>query len=137
MAEDFSEVVKTQKEQLAATKKASGLSQKRLERAAELTEQIDALEVMGVNSINYLVFPKTIAMLLYPFVISIAMFLGIIGGMAACVYGGFSTLEDYITGSQLDFIPFHSKVTRYDPLILPCPTPNSAFMPSFFNLILS
>ena len=42
MAEDFSEVVKTQKEQLAATKKASGLSQKRLERAAELTELIDA-----------------------------------------------------------------------------------------------
>jgi len=72
-----------------------------------VTEQIDALEVMGVNSINYLVFPKTIAMLLYPFVISIAMFLGIIGGMAACVYGGFSTLEDYITGVQLDFIPFH------------------------------
>lgn len=72
-----------------------------------VTEQIDALEVMGVNSINYLVLPKTIAMLLYPFVISIAMFLGIIGGMAACVYGGFSSLDDYITGIQLDFIPFH------------------------------
>lgn len=72
-----------------------------------VTEQIDALEVMGVNSINYLVFPKTVAMMLYPFVISIAMFLGIIGGMAACVYGGFSTLEDYIRGVQLDFIPFH------------------------------
>jgi len=70
-----------------------------------VTEQIDALEVMGVNSINYLVFPKMIALTLYPFVISIAMFLGIIGGMAACVYGGFSTLEDYITGIQLDFIP--------------------------------
>ena len=72
-----------------------------------VTEQIDALEVMGVNSINYLVFPKMIALTLYPFVISIAVFLGIIGGMAACVYGGFSTLEDYITGIQLDFIPFH------------------------------
>ena len=72
-----------------------------------VTEQIDALEVMGVNSINYLIFPKTVAMMLYPFVISIAMFLGIIGGMAACVYGGFSTLEDYIRGVQIDFIPFH------------------------------
>ena len=72
-----------------------------------VTEQIDALEVMGVNSINYLVFPKTVAMMLYPFVISIAMFLGIIGGMAACVYGGFSTLEDYIRGVQIDFIPYH------------------------------
>ena len=72
-----------------------------------VTEQIDALEVMGINSINYLVFPKTIALLLYPFAISIAIFLGILGGMAACVYGGFTTLEDYITGMQMDFIPFH------------------------------
>ena len=61
-----------------------------------VTEQIDALEVMGINSVNYLVFPKTIALLLYPFVISIAMFLGIIGGMAACVYGGYSSYEDYV-----------------------------------------
>ncbi|MEO8933380.1 MAG: ABC transporter permease [Xanthomarina sp.] len=72
-----------------------------------VTEQIDALEVMGINAINYLVFPKFIALMLYPFVISIAMFLGIIGGMIACIYGGFSTLEDYIIGIQLDFIPFH------------------------------
>ncbi|WP_456440918.1 MlaE family ABC transporter permease [Psychroserpens sp.] len=72
-----------------------------------VTEQIDALEVMGINALNYLVFPKFIALMLYPFVISIAMFLGVIGGMAACVYGGFSTLEDYITGVQTDFIPFH------------------------------
>ena len=34
-----------------------------------VTEQIDALEVMGINSINYLVFPKVIALLLYPFLI--------------------------------------------------------------------
>jgi len=72
-----------------------------------VTEQIDALEVMGINSINYLVFPKVIALFLYPFVISIAMFLGIIGGMAACVYGGFSSFEDYVIGVQMDFIPFH------------------------------
>ena len=72
-----------------------------------VTEQIDALEVMGINSVNYLVFPKTVALLLYPFVISIAMFLGIIGGMAACVFGGYSTFEDYVTGVQMDFLPFH------------------------------
>jgi phospholipid/cholesterol/gamma-HCH transport system permease protein len=72
-----------------------------------VTEQIDALEVMGINSVNYLVFPKTIALLLYPFVISIAMFLGIIGGMAACVFGGYATFEDYVTGIQTDFMPFH------------------------------
>lgn len=72
-----------------------------------VTEQIDALEVMGINAINYLVFPKFIALTLYPFVISIAMFLGIVGGLAACVYGGYGTFEDYIDGVQLDFIPFH------------------------------
>lgn len=72
-----------------------------------VTEQIDALEVMGINSINYLVFPKFIALMLYPFIISIAMFLGIMGGLAACVFGGYSTYEDFITGVQLDFIPFH------------------------------
>ena len=72
-----------------------------------VTEQIDALEVMGINAINYLVFPKFIALMLYPFVISIAMFLGIVGGMAACVFGGYSSLDDYIIGVQTDFIPFH------------------------------
>ncbi|MCF6308240.1 MAG: ABC transporter permease, partial [Flavobacteriaceae bacterium] len=41
------------------------------------------------------------------FAISIAIFLGIVGGMAACVYGGFTKLEDYINGVQLDFVPFH------------------------------
>jgi phospholipid/cholesterol/gamma-HCH transport system permease protein len=39
-----------------------------------VTEQIDALEVMGVNSLNYLVFPKIIALLMYPFLIGISMF---------------------------------------------------------------
>ncbi|WGD35209.1 ABC transporter permease [Olleya sp. YS] len=72
-----------------------------------VTEQIDALEVMGINSLNYLVFPKFIALTLYPFVISISMFLGIMGGLAACVYGGYASMPDYIEGIQLDFKPFH------------------------------
>ena len=72
-----------------------------------VTEQIDALEVMGINSINYLVFPKVIALLFYPFAIAVGMFLGILGGMAACVYGGYSTLADYILGLQTDFDTFH------------------------------
>jgi phospholipid/cholesterol/gamma-HCH transport system permease protein len=72
-----------------------------------VTEQIDALEVMGINSLNYLVFPKITALLLYPFVIAIAMFLGILGGWVAGVYGGFSTSDAFIQGLQEDFIPFH------------------------------
>ncbi len=72
-----------------------------------VTEQIDALEVMGINSLNYLVFPKIVAMLMYPFVIAIAMFVGIFGGYIAGVYGGFVSSSEFITGLQEDFIPFH------------------------------
>ena len=72
-----------------------------------VTEQIDALEVMGVNSLNYLVFPKLVAILLYPFVIGISMFLGIFGGYIAAVYGGFATSTEFIDGIQINFVPFH------------------------------
>lgn len=72
-----------------------------------VTEQIDALEVMGINSLNYLIFPKFIAMLFYPFAIAIGMFLGILGGLAACVYGGYTSVDDYIMGVQMDFDTFH------------------------------
>lgn len=72
-----------------------------------VTEQIDALEVMGVNSLNYLVFPKIVALFLYPFVIGVAMFLGIFGGYLAAVYGGFATSTEFIAGLQVEFVPFH------------------------------
>jgi phospholipid/cholesterol/gamma-HCH transport system permease protein len=72
-----------------------------------VTEQIDALEVMGVNTYNYLIFPKIVALSLYPFVIGISMFLGIFGGYIACVYGGWTSSTEFIEGIQLDFIPFH------------------------------
>ncbi len=72
-----------------------------------VTEQIDALEVMGINSVNYLVFPKIISMLLLPLVINFSMFLGILGGYAATIYGGFSSSADFIEGIQLDFRPYH------------------------------
>lgn len=72
-----------------------------------VTEQIDALEVMGINSLNYLVFPKIIALLFFPFVIVISMFLGIFGGWVAGVYGGFVNSVDFVNGLQEDFIPYH------------------------------
>jgi phospholipid/cholesterol/gamma-HCH transport system permease protein len=62
---------------------------------------------MGVNSLNYLVFPKIIALLLYPFLIGISMFLGVFGGWLASVYGGFTASSDFIDGVQIDFDPFH------------------------------
>lgn len=72
-----------------------------------VTEQIDALEVMGVNSLNYLVFPKLVSLILYPFVIGISMFLGIFGGYLAGVYGGFASDTEFINGIRVEFVPFH------------------------------
>lgn len=72
-----------------------------------VTEQIDALEVMGVNSLNYLVFPKITAFMLYPFVITVSIFLGIVGGWMAGVYGGFIGSNEFLDGIQREFIPFH------------------------------
>jgi len=72
-----------------------------------VTEQIDALEIMGVNSLNYLVFPKIIAMLLYPFVVAIGMYVGILGGWMAAVFGGHTSSSEFVEGLQLDFISFH------------------------------
>ena len=45
-------------------------------------------------------------MLFYPFVIIIAMFLGIVGGYMAGVYGGFASSDQFIAGLQDSFIPF-------------------------------
>lgn len=71
-----------------------------------VTEQIDALEVMGINPLNYLVFPKIIALLFYPFVITVAMFVAIFGGFVAMTFAGVSS-EAFISGIQMDFDPFH------------------------------
>lgn len=75
-----------------------------------VTEQIDALEVMGVNSLNYLVFPKTIATLFfYPLLVLIAMFLGIAGGWAAGLITDLFYSVDYIDGIRLEFDPYYIK----------------------------
>ncbi|WP_299051183.1 ABC transporter permease [uncultured Polaribacter sp.] len=72
-----------------------------------VTEQIDALEVMGINSLNHLVLPKVLATIFfYPFLITLGMFLGIFGGWTAGYISGLFAGVDYIVGIQLDFDPF-------------------------------
>lgn len=68
-----------------------------------VTEQIDALDIMGVNSLNYLVFPKIIALMLYPFLISMAMCLGMYGGYLASTLGGYTTSAEFIEGLKIQF----------------------------------
>jgi len=72
-----------------------------------VTEQIDALQIMGVNSANFLIFPKTIAAMFFnPILIVISMFLGIFGGWLACTASGVITSEDYIEGIRAWFDPY-------------------------------
>lgn len=71
-----------------------------------VTEQIDALDIMGVNSLNYLVFPKILALLFYPFLISMAMFLGILGGYLATTWSEYATSSEFIEGLRLNFRTF-------------------------------
>ncbi len=72
-----------------------------------VTEQIDALEVMGVNALNHLVLPKVIAtVFFYPFIVLLAMFLGIYGGYVAGNLTGLFTSDSYIVGIRTDFKPY-------------------------------
>lgn len=72
-----------------------------------ITEQIDALEVMGINSASYLVLPKIIAaLIMYPLLVILAMFLSIYGGYIAGTLTNIITEQEYIYGIRLDFNPY-------------------------------
>ena len=72
-----------------------------------ITEQIDALEVMGINSASYLVLPKIIAaVIMYPLLVILAMFLSIYGGYLAGTLTNIITEQEYIYGIRLDFNPY-------------------------------
>lgn len=72
-----------------------------------ITEQIDALEVMGLNAVSYLVLPKIIAsLLMFPSLVVIAAFLAMGGGYVAALATGVVTVQDYIYGIQIDFNQF-------------------------------
>jgi phospholipid/cholesterol/gamma-HCH transport system permease protein len=69
-----------------------------------VTEQIDALDIMGVNSAGFLILPKILAgVFIMPFLITISMFLGIFGGWIVCFVTDFVTVPDYIYGIRYDF----------------------------------
>ncbi len=74
----------------------------------QITEQVDALEVMGINSTSYLVLPKVMAaVLVFPMLVVLAMFLSIAGGYVAGTLTGEITAQEYITGIRSDFIPYN------------------------------
>jgi phospholipid/cholesterol/gamma-HCH transport system permease protein len=72
-----------------------------------ITEQIDALEVMGINSISYLVLPKIVAsLLMYPLLVVIAGICGMIGGYLAGTLTGSITPNDYVYGLRSGYNEF-------------------------------
>ena len=73
-----------------------------------ITEQIDALEIMGVNSANYLILPKIIAfVVMIPFLVIFSMALGLVGGYFVSLFTDVISTADYLTGIQYAFIPYY------------------------------
>jgi phospholipid/cholesterol/gamma-HCH transport system permease protein len=73
-----------------------------------VTEQIDALEIMGVNSASYLILPKIIATLIFnPILTLLSIIVGISGGWLAGTMAGVVTSEDFVYGVQYAFIPYY------------------------------
>ena len=73
-----------------------------------VSEQIDALEIMGINTKAYLILPKIVAaLLMIPLLVVIAMALGIIGGRMAGISAGIITGSIYDKGLLEFFVPYN------------------------------
>ncbi|GAB6395673.1 MAG: ABC transporter permease [Bacteroidales bacterium] len=74
-----------------------------------VTEQIDAMEIMGVNSANFLILPKMLGLMIFiPVLVIVSMFTGILGGIAAS-YADVNGLtpSSFEYGLQFFFTPFY------------------------------
>ncbi len=72
-----------------------------------ITEQIDALEVMGINSSSYLVLPKIVAsLLMYPLLVILSGVCAIIGGYLVGTFIEIITPTEYVSGLRFGFNDF-------------------------------
>ncbi|MET3113900.1 phospholipid/cholesterol/gamma-HCH transport system permease protein [Pedobacter sp. CG_S7] len=72
-----------------------------------VTEQIDALEIMGINTPGYLILPKIIAgITMVPMLVIVSMFLSITGGYLGGTLSGAISAADYMLGITTDFNPY-------------------------------
>ncbi|MCK9180432.1 MAG: ABC transporter permease [Bacteroides sp.] len=70
-----------------------------------VTQQVDALEIMGVNSANYLILPKILSMVtMIPILVSFSIFAGIIGAFSTSWFGGIMSATDLEYGLQYSFV---------------------------------
>lgn len=73
-----------------------------------VSEQIDALEIMGINSANYLIFPKIMGLVLFmPVLVTLCTGLGLLGGMGVAKFTSLITVDNFVYGLQYAFIPFY------------------------------
>lgn len=71
-----------------------------------ITEQIDALNVMGINSAAYLVLPKlTAALFFFPLLTLMSMVIGLVGGAITGEVSGMLSMVDYAEGLRIFFKP--------------------------------
>ncbi len=72
-----------------------------------ITEQIDALEVMGINSASYLVLPKIVAsLMMFPLLVIVAAVCSMVGGYLAGTLTEILTPTEYIYGIRYSFNPY-------------------------------
>lgn len=73
-----------------------------------ITEQIDAMEIMGVNSANYLILPKIAAfMCMMPFLVIFSITVGLLGGYCVGIFTNIITTGTYLIGIQYAFVPYY------------------------------
>jgi phospholipid/cholesterol/gamma-HCH transport system permease protein len=73
----------------------------------KVTEQIDSLEIMGINSANYLILPKIVAVVfIFPFLYIISVFFGLLGGLVTGPLVGVISATDYLAGLRYVFVPY-------------------------------
>lgn len=74
----------------------------------KVDEQIDALEVMGINSMGFLALPKIVAgVITIPMLIILSIFLSNVGGIIAGSAAGIMSPDEFIQGSRESFLPFN------------------------------
>jgi len=73
-----------------------------------ITEQIDAMEVMGINSATFLILPRVIAAILFfPILCLLSVIVGLVGGYLSCALANVVPPSEYISGIQYAFRPYY------------------------------
>lgn len=73
-----------------------------------VSEQIDALESMGFNSVSFLVVPRVLAgVLMFPVLYIVASIFGLGGGLAAGFFSGTVPPDDFLKGARMYFYPWN------------------------------